>query len=583
MDKQPAPRSSVSLQGRLFGELTMHRTCPKCEFGVPVNGPSDHLACDRCGELVDVASMIDGALLELRDDPYEERRSGRRYTVGRDGMLTVSGFVQLREEIPACLHCGDPLPLAEPGRDEMLVCATCGTVAETFPPPEALRERHPFFLQCIDAERPTADGQAAARTGEGASALLLGCPNCGAILDTGAKDPRDQGCAFCQTRFMIPDAAWEHLHPVRRKRRWFVELAPSPEHPAQGPLPRGVLEIAASKPEPMSLERREFLNQKAWMKRQAARNSAEKKSTEDASGESAAVAVTPPAPVLTRFRVVVRCRECGTEIPVNGPVRQVTCGTCFATMQVGRFVGNWIREAEHGCCAMPKPARKCRVGGRGLNGETHAEVVDFIACTACGKPLPGVPHGATEAACTACGAAFSTFPGPEWLGDEVISEVQCILCEMEVAPVKDGAEGAAFSDTSTPAGAAVTPVTFDCLGCGSSMPVGPDTGRICRCPFCSRDQYIPDEFWFRLHPPQVARDWFLALGGPLIRNPVLADEAARLQLSWNDADPSVPADDSVPQPTMIDDAAPAWRGHLLFALKIALAAGAALLLLRLCT
>jgi hypothetical protein len=372
---------------------------------------------------------------------------------------------------------------------------------------------------------------------------------------------------------MIPDAAWEHLHPVRRKRRWFVELAPSPEHPAMGPLPRGVFEIAASRPEPMSLERREFLNQKAWMKRRAVKGDVAGSTGGDAvlhdgaggeRGEDAS-----QKPVLARFRIMVRCRECGSEIPVNGPVRQVSCGTCFAVMQVDRFVGNWIRELEHGPFAMPRPARSCRIGGRGINGEAHAEVVDFIACSACGKPLPGVAHGATEAACTACGEPFSTFPGPGWLDDEVVSEVQCVLCEMEVAPATEGRVGAAFSDEPEPPGAAVSPVTFDCLGCGSSMPVGPDTGRIFRCPFCSREQLLPDEFWFRLHPPQVARDWYLSLGGPLIRDPELAREAARYQLSWNDGAPSVGAEGS--GATSASPAVtPAWQGHLLLALKLAL-------------
>jgi len=581
MDKQPSSRPSRSKEGRLFGELIMHRTCHKCGFGVPVNGPTDRLACDRCGEMVEVASMIDDALIELRDDPVGERRSGRRYTFGRDGMLTVSGFVQLREAPPSCIECGESLPVVDPGLDEALACANCGTVAETFPPPEALRARHPYFLQCIDAQRPTLSGQADAPAPDDATSLLLGCPNCGATLEAGAKDPRDHGCAFCQTRFMIPDAAWEHLHPVRRKRRWFVELAPSPEHPAKGPLPPGVLEIAASKPEPMSLERREFLNQKAWMKRHAQKSANRTPAAQVGEGGTVDDGKAP-SPVLARFRIVVRCRECGSEIPVNGPVRQVTCGNCFAAMQVDRFVGNWIRELEHGSFALPSPARRCRIGGRGINGEAHAEVVDCIACPTCGKPLPAVAPGATEAACAACGAAFSTFPGPKWLGDEVVSEVQCFLCEMEDDPVKAGAEGSAFADDSTPEGAAVTPVTFDCLGCGSSMPVGPDTARICRCPFCSRDQFIPDEFWFRLHPPQVARDWFLALGGPLIADPELAAKAASFQLSWDDADSAATTAGATTPPAMID-AAFAWRGHLLFALKLALAVAAGLLLLRWCS
>ncbi len=583
MDKQPTPRRSNSREGRLFGELTMHRTCHKCGFGVPVNGPTERLPCDRCGELVDVASLIDGALLELRDDPYGERRSGRRYTVGRDGMMTVSGFVQLREESPVCGGCGALLPAVEPGRDETMICDGCGAAWETFPPPEAVRTRHPYFLQCYDAERsveqhsggptqrqarrPGGAGRKGSRAPDGDSALLLACPNCGATVEAGEKDPREQACTFCQTRFLIPDAAWEHLHPVRRKRRWYVELTPSPEHPAQGPLPRHIREIAAAKPEPMSLERREFLNQRAWIQRHPEEG--------------------PAGIVFARFRIAVRCTECGSEIPVNGPVRAVTCGTCFARMKVGRFVGGWIRDFEYGSFSMPRPARRCRIGGRGINGEAHAEVVDEIACPACGEPLPQIAPGSTDGACVACGAAFSTFPGPAWLRDEVVAEVQCVLCDPEVAPVPGVPDGLASSEGSGPFSAelegVVSGVAFDCLGCGASMPIGREAGRICRCPFCLRDQFLPDEFWFRLHPPQVTRDWFLIMRGPLIADRALAEQAASYQLSWNDAEDAVTTAKATPPPAMSDGAAATWRGHLLFALKLALAAAAGLLLLRWCS
>lgn len=511
--------------------------------------------------------MIDGALLELRDDPYGERRSGRRYTVGRGGMLTVSGFVELREAYPTCGGCGALLPAVLPGRDASMICADCGAAWEAFPPPQALRARHPYLLECYDAERPGVTGRNGSGESAAGSALLLACPNCGATLEVGVRDPRDHECAFCQTRFIIPDAAWEHLHPVRRKRRWFVELAPSTEHPAQGPLPRSVLELAASKPEPMSLERREFLNQRAWLKRQVV-------GTKDEASSGV---------VLARFRIVVRCAECGSEIPVNGPVRQVTCGTCFARLQVGRFVGNWIREFEYGPWARPRPARRCRIGGRGLNCEAHAEAVDEIGCPACGEPLPVVAHGTNTGACAACGADFSTFPGPDWLREEVVSEVQCVLCEPEVASPGEP-DGPPTVAGSGPFSAQREPVTsgvaFDCMGCGASMPIGREAGRICRCPFCVRNQFLPDEFWFRLHPPQVARDWFLVLGGPLIANPQLAEEASRLQLTWSRDNPSTGASSLATDFPV--DASPDWRRHLPFAFKLALAAGAALLLLRWC-
>ncbi|MBU1239049.1 hypothetical protein KKF84_12845 [Myxococcota bacterium] len=569
-----------STAGRLFGEFSMHRTCPKCEFGVPVNGPTDEISCDRCGETVDVASMIDDALMELRDDPQGERRSGRRYTMGRNGKLTISGFVELREEMPSCLECSVPLTIVDPGHDEKLHCSKCGTSWETFPPPAPLLKRHPWFLQCYDAERPDKEGQVAARSHRGGEVILLGCPNCGATLEVNDKGPRDHGCAYCETRFLIPDAAWEYLHPVRRKRRWFVELSPSAEHPALGPLPRGVREIAASRSESMSDERRELINQKAWIKRHAAAESADKSLTVATSPDGVSEDV-----VLARFRIVVRCMECGSEVPVNGPVQQVTCGVCSAHTQVARFVGNWIRELEYGYCALPRSERRTVVGGRGLNGETRAQVVDAIGCPSCGQPLPEFAHGSTKGACLSCGAKITTFPAPPWLGDEVVSAVQCIECEMEVAPEGSTPNDSAFAHDPQKTGAAVGAVTFDCLGCGASHPVSAESERICRCPYCDKDQYLPDEFWSRLHPVKVARDWFLAMSSPLIRDQELAEKAARYQLSWNEAnsgDSTVGLTSPTNSPEGVSSNPVAWRGHLFFGLKLLLAAGAALLLLRLC-
>jgi hypothetical protein len=190
-------------------------------------------------------------------------------------------------------------------------------------------------------------------------------------------------------------------------------------------------------------------------------------------------------------------------------------------------------------------------------------------CPACEATLPRVESGRTEsAACTACGRSFGTFPAPAWLRDHALSVAQCYLCEPEGDPAAGEGEPGAAPMTQ---GAEL--VAFPCLGCGGSLSLGPESGRITRCSYCGRDLYLPDDLWFRLHPPRAVRDWYLELGGPLLTDPATAERAAKGILVLR-RPVEAPGPAEPPVPAEVQGRA---RQVLLLALELAAAVGIAAL------
>jgi len=498
-------------EGRLFGGFRMHKSCPECGHGVAMNGPQGAYACDYCGTVVDVSENLDAALERFWNDEYGVRAEGRTYTFGRGGKLTIAGFVEYREGEPRCRKCGGSLPVVAPGTDASLTCGGCGEGYETFPPPPEIAGRIPYLIQCYGAERPIevvepGKGEAgvAGELGtEGKAAVapsvLLGCPECGATSTAGEDTPRATVCEYCKAHVFLPDAVWEHLHTVRRKRRWFVEMSRKPAAPPEGQ--------AAGKDRDeehvttIDEDREVFLAHRKWLEERGALKPA-------GSG------------VFGRFRLHVVCPMCGSEVPVNGPVMTATCGKCSAEVNVAARVGGWIREFEFSTWALPEEDRKCTFAGSVLNAIAHYQT-SKPRCPGCGAEIARVETGTDgETACAGCGRAIPVFPAPAWLREHALSAAQCYACERDIDAT--GADQTRARDLAAAAGAGVV---FPCLACGASMEIGQGSARICTCPYCGRNMHVPDAVWFRLHPPREEMDWYLELGGPLVTE---RGEAARV-------------------------------------------------------
>lgn len=62
------------------------------------------------------------------------------------------------------------------------------------------------------------------------------------------------------------------------------------------------------------------------------------------------------------------------------------------------------------------------------------------------------------------------------------------------------------SDGTLPA--AAKPVVFTCPSCAGGLRVD-GTSRMIDCQFCDSQVYLPDDLWFRLHPPKIVERWYM--------------------------------------------------------------------------
>ncbi|MES0489704.1 MAG: hypothetical protein ABUK01_06925 [Leptospirales bacterium] len=68
------------------------------------------------------------------------------------------------------------------------------------------------LLPVCPAEKPT-------------SLIMFTCLQCGGALKITEATPRILSCEYCSTDQYMPDTLWKTLHPIPKKRAWFIRWA----------------------------------------------------------------------------------------------------------------------------------------------------------------------------------------------------------------------------------------------------------------------------------------------------------------------------------------------------------------------
>jgi len=78
------------------------------------------------------------------------------------------------------------------------------------------RHMHPVQLFCaLDPEKPVTHQ-------EKTKMIMFACLQCGSPLKISEITPRILKCEYCDTDQYIPDALWRNIHPIPKKRTWFI-------------------------------------------------------------------------------------------------------------------------------------------------------------------------------------------------------------------------------------------------------------------------------------------------------------------------------------------------------------------------
>ncbi|MEM9691803.1 MAG: hypothetical protein AAGA56_04620 [Myxococcota bacterium] len=199
--------------------LKVRLDCPECGSTVFVDGPYKKVVCHACGSDVRLTTIWKSLVRNALDD-------GGRGKMELAVQVSEVGPIYLarqRDQPPPCSYCGAEMSVSEEdvatGTNGEVVCPSCGGSHPTWPAPGFLKKAG--VQQVFLAPPPQARRKPEADTPPPAP-VCFGCLNCGANLKIGVDDKRIVTCAYCQSDNYLPHEVWNRLHPVRRRRAFWL-------------------------------------------------------------------------------------------------------------------------------------------------------------------------------------------------------------------------------------------------------------------------------------------------------------------------------------------------------------------------
>jgi Zn finger protein HypA/HybF involved in hydrogenase expression len=203
------------------------------------------------------------------------------------------------------------------------------------------------------------------------------------------------------------------------------------------------------------------------------------------------------------------CPECGSPVPLDGFVENVTCPRCQSAFPVPGALWkdglslmvnlDWLTGDEQVRTKLGQKRKEAKAGGFKLK-------IDFStsepSCLGCGKPLSMPEERAAGEAdfsvsCAACGRTNVFAAVPEWLKN-IHGDLTHVNVESQ--PSSPGAAAAGE-------GRRAEPVSMQCPDCKAALSVTAESKRLTKCEFCGATVRLPDDIWGAFHPAKKTSDW----------------------------------------------------------------------------
>ncbi len=205
--------------------VKMRVDCPECGSPVLLDGPYKRAACTACGARVSVANVWNWVVERALTDGGRGRHFQLSTLVqaGKNALGNIHVALN-KDHPPICASCDavlDELDQAvADGTNGTFHCPACGAPHPTWPAPGYLKQAG--VIQTFLAPPEDAPASAAITPGTTPKPILFLCPNCGASLKIGTETKRISTCEFCDVDTYLPPALWNQLHPVRRRRAFWL-------------------------------------------------------------------------------------------------------------------------------------------------------------------------------------------------------------------------------------------------------------------------------------------------------------------------------------------------------------------------
>jgi len=198
--------------------------CPSCEASIPLNALVPSIKCPGCGDRLKLTLDNWKSVLE------EAIKSSPSYEEGEGSNLSIFG------EYKFGVLFGKLTPRYDDTKDSIDMDILLGAIGqgvvfhpETKAPtnirriPEQYSEEFKGVLALVGEDTSLLPGTKAGQPiEEGTSGpVAFQCPSCAGNLTIDGKE-RTVVCSFCDTQVYLPDDLWLVLHPVRKKKKWFL-------------------------------------------------------------------------------------------------------------------------------------------------------------------------------------------------------------------------------------------------------------------------------------------------------------------------------------------------------------------------
>jgi phage FluMu protein Com len=199
--------------GPKISAYTVKVDCPHCSNPVMLNGPILTTTCTYCLSELTIPKKFWGYILRVKDSVTYSRLCGFRNVEIKSYLTSVR-----------CSHCNSVIEVADipAGSFKPIKCSECHTLNTTFPAPKWMERIKKFSRHADQIFCGVSEGEKTSPKNTAMKPVIFSCLQCGGSLKITPETPRVMSCTYCGASQYLPDELWRSLHPVKKKREWFV-------------------------------------------------------------------------------------------------------------------------------------------------------------------------------------------------------------------------------------------------------------------------------------------------------------------------------------------------------------------------
>ncbi len=189
-----------------FIQYKLKLKCMECGKFIPLNEPVQEMQCNYCHSNIKVDD-------EIWQDIFDKNNVVT-------SCLDYEIDIEKRKTKPVCPNnkCKqeiqiDDIPIDS---DKTIICKSCKKEIHNYPAPEWLKKysEHgtlPVLIIGVEPKKET-----------GFKTVVTKCISCGASMKISLETPQICNCEHCNSSQYLPDEVWKKLHPVSRRKEWYI-------------------------------------------------------------------------------------------------------------------------------------------------------------------------------------------------------------------------------------------------------------------------------------------------------------------------------------------------------------------------